>query len=61
MLLGLGLKTVLFGRGYSQNFLVDHTVSQQIAFEAGIEPEDAIFEIGPGLTAALQPYLSQLE
>lgn len=42
-------------RGYSQNFLVDESISHQITVEADIQPGVTIFEIGPGALDAPIP------
>lgn len=36
-------------KGLGQNFLVDETALRQIVAAAGIQPEDTLLEIGPGL------------
>lgn len=50
---------MLCRRGYSQNFLVDHSVSREIASEAGLEAGDTVFEIGPGMLDQLVSLVTQ--
>lgn len=40
-------------RGYSQNFLVDESISREIVIEAGLDSGDTVFEIGPGVVGVL--------
>ena len=47
----------VFRKQYGQNFLIDGTVLDGIVSAAGIGPEDAVLEIGPGI-GSLTQYLA---
>jgi 16S rRNA (adenine1518-N6/adenine1519-N6)-dimethyltransferase len=56
----LGLRP---SKGLGQNFLVDETVPPKILAAAGITPDDAVIEIGPGvgvLTLRMAPLVRKL-
>ena len=41
-------------KGFGQNFLVDPSVPRAIVADAGVGPEDAVLEIGPGIGSMTQ-------
>jgi 16S rRNA (adenine1518-N6/adenine1519-N6)-dimethyltransferase len=46
-------------KGLSQNFLIDQNIVKKIALTAGVQPNDAILEIGPGPGALTKELLEK--